>query len=75
LVGGAIGGGLTAFGAGNPARAIRRPEAWGAIVLIGALFGLLLYPAAKFDLLALLLVPWQTAVAIAVGYGLTQSAA
>ena len=35
LVGGAIGAGLTAFGAGIPAQAIRRPEAWSAIVLAG----------------------------------------
>jgi hypothetical protein len=72
LVGGAIGGGLTAFGAGIPARAIRRPEAWIAIVLAGALFGLLLYPAANIDLIALLLVPWQAIVAAAIGYGLTR---
>ncbi len=37
LVGGAIGGGLTAFGAGIAAQAIRRPEAWGLIVGTGAL--------------------------------------
>jgi hypothetical protein len=73
LVGGAIGGGLTAFGAGIPARAIRRPEAWIAIVLAGALFGLLLYPAANIDLIALLLVPWQAIVAAAIGYGVARA--
>ena len=73
LVGGAIGAGLTAFGTGIAARAIRRPEAWGLVVVTGALFGLLLYPAAKFDVIALLLVPWQAAVAAAIAYGLTKA--
>ncbi|MEZ5829007.1 MAG: hypothetical protein R3D30_14810 [Hyphomicrobiales bacterium] len=59
LSGGAIGAGLTAFGCGIPAEAIRRPQNWILIVVVGALVGLLLYPAAEFDLLALLLVPWQ----------------
>jgi hypothetical protein len=73
LVGGAIGAGLTAFGTGIAARAIRRPEAWGLVVVTGALFGLLLYPAAKIDMIALLLVPWQAAVAAAIAYGLTKA--
>jgi hypothetical protein len=73
LVGGAIGAGLTAFGTGIAARAIRRPEAWGLIVVIGALFGLLLYPAARSDVIALLLVPWQAAAAAAIAYGLTKA--
>jgi hypothetical protein len=68
LVGGAIGAGLTAFGAGIPAQAIR----WGLIVVAGALFGLLLYPAASLDFIALLFVPWQSAVAACIGYGLTR---
>jgi hypothetical protein len=75
LVGGAIGGGLTAFGAGIAAASIRRPEAWSLIVLAGAVFGLLLYPAADLDLIALLLVPWQSAVAACIGYGLTRAVA
>ena len=73
LVGGAIGAGLTAFGTGIAARAIRRPEAWGLIVVTGALFGLLLYPAANFDVIALLLVPWQATAAAAIAYGLTKA--
>ena len=72
LVGGAIGAGLTAFGAGIPAPAIRRLGAWSVIVLAGALFGLLLYPAANLDLIALLFVPWQAAVAACIGYGLAR---
>jgi hypothetical protein len=70
-VSGAIGAGLTAFGAGIPAEAIRRAKGWGLIVVAGAVFGLLLYPAAKSDLLLLLFVPWQAAVAGALAYGMT----
>jgi hypothetical protein len=73
LVGGGIGAGLTAFGTGIAAKAIRRPEAWGPIVITGVLFGLLLYPAASFDVIALLVVPWQAAVAAAIAYGLTRA--
>ena len=72
LVGGAIGAGLTAFGAGIAAPAIRRPEAWGLIVGAGMLFGLLLYPAAILDQIALLFVPWQAAVAASIAYSLTR---
>lgn len=73
LIGGAVGAGLTAFGAGIPAQAIRRPEAWGLIVVTGTLLGLLLYPAASFDFILLLFVPWQAAVAASIAYGLTRS--
>jgi hypothetical protein len=72
LIGGAIGAGLTAFGAGVPAEAIRRPQAWGLIVALGALFGLLLYPAALADLIMLLFVPWQAAVLASIAYALAQ---
>jgi hypothetical protein len=72
VIGGAIGAGLTAFGAGIAAQAIRRPEAWGVIVGVGALYGLLLYPAASLDQIVLLVVPWQAAVAACIAYGLTR---
>ena len=72
LVGGAIGAGLTAFGAGVAAEAIRRRAAWGPIVAVGTVLGLLLYPAASLDAIALLFVPWQAAVAAAIAYGLTR---
>jgi hypothetical protein len=72
LVGGAIGAGLTAFGAGVAAQSIRRPQAWGLIVVLGSLFGLLLYPAALADFIAILFVPWQAAVAASIAYGLTR---
>jgi hypothetical protein len=52
--------------------AIRRPQAWGLIVVVGALFGLLLYPAALADLVVLLFVPWQAAVAASIAYGLSR---
>jgi hypothetical protein len=71
LLAGAVGGGLTAFGTGIPAVAIRRPEAWMLIVLVGAIVGLMLYPAAKLDAVVVMFVPWQAAVAAAIAYGLT----
>lgn len=72
LVGGAIGAGLTAFGAGLSAPELRRLEAWTPTVAVGMLFGLLLYPAASLDAIVLLFVPWQAAVAAAIAYGLTR---
>lgn len=71
MIGGAIGAGLTAFGAGIAAPFLRRPQAWGLIVGVGALYGLLLYPAARLDAIMLLFVPWQAAVAASLAYGLT----
>jgi hypothetical protein len=71
LLGGAVGAGLTAFGTGVAATAIRRPEAWMLIVVVGAIAGLLLYSAALLDAIIVLFVPWQVAVATAIAYGLT----
>jgi hypothetical protein len=70
LIGGGIGAGLTAFGAGVPCEAIRRPQAWGLIVGVGIVCGLLLYPAALADLVMLLFVPWQAAVLASIAYAL-----
>jgi len=75
LVGGAIGAGLIVFGAGIADHAIWAPEGWGPVVAVGALFGLLLYPAANWDAIALLLVPWQAAVAASIAYVLTRRTA
>lgn len=75
LVGGAIGAGLTAFGAGFAATGVKRPEAWSLIVAIGALFGLLLYPAAHWNAMVLLFVPWQAAVAASITPALTRQTA
>src|SRR5262249_23845588 len=71
LLGGAVGAGLTAFGTGIAATAIRRPEAWMLIVLTGAFVGVLLYPAALLDAIILLFVPWHAAVAAAIAFRLT----
>jgi hypothetical protein len=71
LLAGAVGAGLTAFGSGIPALAIRRVEAWLPIVLVGALVGPLLYSAALLDAIAVLFIPWQAAVAATIAYGLT----
>jgi hypothetical protein len=75
LVGGGIGAGLAAFGVGIVAPAMKRLAAWGPIVVTGALFGLLLYPAADWNAIALLFVPWQAAVAAATAYALTRPTA
>ena len=71
--GGAIGAGLTAFGTGISAEAIRRPKNWILIVIVGAALGALLYPATGRDALILLFVPWQATVAAAIAYGLTRA--
>jgi hypothetical protein len=75
LVAGAIGAGLTVFGTGIAARAVRRAGAWIPIVVTGALFGLLLYPASAWEMMMLLFVPWQAAVAAAIAYALTRHTA
>jgi len=72
LVSGGIGAGLTTFGIGIAASAIRRPEAWALIVVLGGALGLLLAPAAHWDLITLLFVPWQAAIAAAIAYVLTR---
>jgi hypothetical protein len=71
LAAGAVGAGLTAFGAGIAAESVRRSGAWGPIVGAGAVFGSLLYPAVINETIALLLVPWQAAVAAALANALT----
>lgn len=75
LVGGAIGAGLTAFGVGIVAQTVRRAAAWLPIVVTGALVGLLLYPAARMNAVALLFVPWQAVVAAVIGHALTRPTA
>jgi hypothetical protein len=71
MMAGAVGAGLIAFGAGIAAIPVRRIEAWILIAFVGALAGLLLYPAALLDAIILLFVPWQAAVGAAIAYGLT----
>jgi hypothetical protein len=74
VVAGGVGAGLTAFGAGISAKAIRQPQSWSPIVLVGALVGVMLYPAAVSRLPYLIFVPWQAMVAASIGVGLTQRA-
>lgn len=70
--GGAIGAGLTAFGCGISAEAIRHPKNWLLIVAVGAASGLLLYPATEYDALLILFVPWQALVAATTAFCLTR---
>ncbi|WP_141701197.1 hypothetical protein [Methyloceanibacter methanicus] len=72
VLAGAVGAGLAAFGAGIPARAIRRPENWTLVVLAGVVAGIMLYPAAQLRLPFVIFVPWQALVAAAIGFGLTR---
>ena len=71
IAAGAVGAGLTAFGAGIAAESVRRVEAWAPVVGAGAVFGFLLYPAVSNETIALLLLPWQAAVAAALANALT----
>jgi hypothetical protein len=72
VIAGGVGGGLSAFGAGIPAAAIRQPRNWALIVLAGAAAGVMLYPAAMLGMPYLLFVPWQALVAASIGFGLTR---
>lgn len=72
LCGGAVGAGFTAFAAGIPAESLRHSRAWTLTIAVGALLGLLLYPAVHFTAILLLYVPWQAAVAASIAYGLTE---
>jgi hypothetical protein len=74
VLAGGVGAGLAAFGAGIPAKAIRRPENWALVVLAGAVAGVMLYPAAQFRLPFVIFVPWQALVAASIGFGLTRRA-
>lgn len=72
LCGGAVGAGFTAFAAGIPAEVIRHSRVWALTIVVGAVLGLLLYPAVHFTAVVLLYVPWQAAVAASIAYGLTE---
>lgn len=73
MAGGLIGAGFAACGVSIAAPSARSASAWALILGSGALLGLLLYPAAKFDAGVLLFVPWQAAVAASIAYGLTRA--
>ena len=67
---GAVGAFLTWAGAAAFTPSLRRISVAGIVVSTGALFGLLLPWTNQFDSPALLLLPWQAAVAAVLGFGL-----
>jgi hypothetical protein len=67
---GAVGAFITWAGAASFARALRRPSVAVAVVAVGALLGMLLPLTNDYDNPAILLLPWQTAVAALLGLGM-----
>lgn len=67
---GAVGASMTWAGAAASASALRQISVLSRFVATGALFGLLLQLTSQFEGPAILLVPWQVAVATALGFGL-----
>jgi len=67
---GAVGAFMTWAGAAASTSTIRQLSLVARFVATGALLGLLLPSTNQFDSPAILLIPWQTAVAIVLGYGL-----
>ena len=67
---GAVGAFMTWAGAAVATSALRHISVLARFVATGALFGLLLQLTNQFDSPAILLVPWQVAVATALGFGL-----
>ncbi len=71
LVAGAIGAAITWLGVAIPVPVLRRSCAAAAVTATGAVLGLLLIPATNvFDSSAILLLPWQAAVAAMIGFHL-----
>jgi len=70
VVAGAIGAFITWSAAAFAVQALRRSSTAIAVTLTGALFGLL-YPAVNyFDTGLILLVPWQAAIAMVIGFNM-----
>ncbi|MEO8419740.1 MAG: hypothetical protein ABI457_00975 [Hyphomicrobium sp.] len=67
---GGVGALLTWVGAAATTPALRQVSSAGLIVSTGALFGLLLPATNQYDYPAILLLPWQIAVAAALGLSL-----
>ncbi len=67
---GAVGAFVTWAGAATSTFALRRWAVVLAVVSVGAIFGLLLPWTSNYDNPAILLLPWQTAVAATLGLGL-----
>ena len=68
---GAVGAFVTWAGAASSTRALRRTSMALAVVLAGAVLGLLLPWTNNYDNPMILLLPWQTAVAALLGLGMT----
>lgn len=68
---GAVGASMTWAGAAVATSTLRQISLLARFVTTGALFGLLLQLTNQFDSPAILLVPWQVAVATALGFGLS----
>ena len=73
LSGGLIGAGFTACGVSLAVPSFRSAQLWTLVLAAGALCGLLLYPAAAWDVGWVLFVPWQAAVAASIAYGLSRT--
>jgi hypothetical protein len=69
---GALGAFVTWAGAAASAAALRSAGSAVAVTLTGALFGLLLPWTNHYDTGAVLLLPWQAAVAAMLGFGLSR---
>ena len=67
---GGVGAMLTWLGAAATTPALRQASTLGLVVSTGALFGLLLPATNQYDYPAILLLPWQAAVAAAFGVSL-----
>ena len=67
---GGVGALLTWLGAAATTPALRQGSTAGLVVSTGALFGLLLPATNQYDYPAILLLPWQAAVAAAFGLSL-----
>ena len=67
---GAVGALLTWAGTAATTPALRQASTLGLVVSTGALFGLLLPATNQYDYPAILLLPWQAAVAAAFGLSL-----
>ena len=65
---GTVGALVTWAGAAAFTPTLRQPSTLGLVVATGALFGLLLPSTSQYDYPAILLVPWQAAVAAAFGF-------
>jgi hypothetical protein len=68
LLAGEVGALLTWAGAACFSPQLRRAPAAVGVATVGAMFGLLLYWSMTSDILAILFVPWQTAVAATFGF-------